>query len=116
MNASSKPHARSHVHPALPAVTVWGQYNTGQYIATVVFSYICFAMLILFFLALVLFQGAVTDELGICEARAPSLYAAVACMHGLQLQLAGVHGLGMDRCLVASSHAAAVRICPVWTC
>jgi hypothetical protein len=54
-------------------VPVWGTYNTGQYVATIAFSYICFAMLILFCFALVAFQGAVSDELGICELEARRL-------------------------------------------
>ncbi|EFJ43339.1 hypothetical protein VOLCADRAFT_106917 [Volvox carteri f. nagariensis] len=46
-------------------VTAWGKYSTDLYIGAEVFAFICFAMFILFFLILVIFQGAVSDHLGI---------------------------------------------------
>eukprot|EP00877_Chromochloris_zofingiensis_P002190 jgi/Chrzof1/11972/Cz06g16170.t1 len=45
--------------------TAWSKYNTGEYVATIVFAYMCFVMFILFFFALVIFQSAVSEELGI---------------------------------------------------
>ena len=37
------------------------------YLGTEVFAFLCFALFILFFLALVIFQNAVSDQLGISE-------------------------------------------------
>lgn len=46
----------------------WTELNSGVYVATIVFAYLCFVMFLLFFVALILFQGAVSDELGIAAA------------------------------------------------
>lgn len=53
----------------------WTQMNTGAYLGTVGFAYLCFVMFILFFFALVIFQGAVTQELGLPPVRAVNPYA-----------------------------------------
>lgn len=47
----------------------WSQINTGAYLGTIGFAYLCFVMFILFFFALILFQGAVTEELGLPPVR-----------------------------------------------
>ncbi|PNH05448.1 hypothetical protein TSOC_008265 [Tetrabaena socialis] len=49
----------------LSATTTWTKYSTELYVGTEVFAFICFAMFIIFFLTLVIFQNAVTDHLGI---------------------------------------------------
>lgn len=41
--------------------------HTGTYLGTIGFAYLCFVMFLLFFFALVVFQGAVTEELGLRE-------------------------------------------------
>lgn len=54
--------------PPLPPRTVagtWSKYNTGEYVGTIAFAYICFVMFIAFFFALIVFQSAVSEELGI---------------------------------------------------
>ena len=43
----------------------WSKYNTGEYLGATALAYICFVMFMAFFLALVLFQGAVSEQLGI---------------------------------------------------
>eukprot|EP00775_Hariotina_reticulata_P012892 gene12892-13018_t len=53
----------------------WSKYNTGTYIGTIGFAYICFVMFILFFFSLVIFQGAVTEELGLPPVRPVNPYA-----------------------------------------
>eukprot|EP00879_Flechtneria_rotunda_P019795 GHRR01020807.1.p1 GENE.GHRR01020807.1~~GHRR01020807.1.p1 ORF type:complete len:193 (+),score=56.80 GHRR01020807.1:314-892(+) len=45
----------------------WSKVNTGAYLGTIGFAYLCFVMFVLFFFALVVFQGAVTEELGLRE-------------------------------------------------
>ncbi|GIL69805.1 hypothetical protein Vretimale_10147 [Volvox reticuliferus] len=45
--------------------TSWTKYSTELYIGAEVFAFVCFVMFMLFFLTLVIFQGAVTDHLGI---------------------------------------------------
>ncbi|GLI62517.1 hypothetical protein VaNZ11_005173 [Volvox africanus] len=45
--------------------TSWTKYSTELYVGAEVFAFICFVMFMLFFLTLVIFQGAVTDHLGI---------------------------------------------------
>ncbi|GFR46625.1 hypothetical protein Agub_g8230 [Astrephomene gubernaculifera] len=45
--------------------TNWTKYSTELYVGAEVFAFICFAMFIIFFLTLVIFQAAVTDHLGI---------------------------------------------------
>lgn len=62
--------------PAAVAGT-WTQVNTGTYLGTIAFAYLSFVMFILFFLGLVLFQSAVSEELGLCEQQA----AASFCQH-----------------------------------
>lgn len=52
---------------ALAVPQAWSPYNTGEYIGTIAFAYICFIMFILFSFALVVFQSAVSEELGIGE-------------------------------------------------
>lgn len=47
----------------------WSQYNTGEYLGTIAFAYICFVMFSLFFFALIFFQGAVNEELGLPPVR-----------------------------------------------
>jgi hypothetical protein len=42
----------------------WSKVNTGQYVGATAFAYVCFVMFMAFFLALVLFQGAVSEQLG----------------------------------------------------
>ncbi|GBF93754.1 hypothetical protein Rsub_06086 [Raphidocelis subcapitata] len=64
-------------------VGTWSKYNTGQYIGTIAFAYICFVMFILFFFALVIFQSAVSEELGIVTVQAagaagPNPYAQMS--------------------------------------
>ncbi|KAG2487183.1 hypothetical protein HYH03_014161 [Edaphochlamys debaryana] len=46
-------------------VSSWTKYSTELYIGTEVFCFICAAMFMIFFLALVIMQSAVTDHLGI---------------------------------------------------
>ncbi len=46
--------------------------------ATTAFAYICFCMFILFSVALVIFQGAVSDELGIGEGRSHACWGGLA--------------------------------------
>jgi hypothetical protein len=54
--------------PPLAAVAgTWSKYNTGTYIGTIAFAYLCFVMFTLFFFALIVFQSAVSEELGIGE-------------------------------------------------
>ncbi len=48
---------------------VWTKYTTELYIGAEVFAFLCFAMFIIFFLALVIFQNAVTDHLGMSKCR-----------------------------------------------
>jgi len=48
----------------------WTQLNSGVYVATIALAYLCFVMFLLFFVALVVFQSAVADELGIAAAAA----------------------------------------------
>lgn len=43
----------------------WTELSSGVYVATIAFAYLCFVMLLLFFVALVAFQSAVTAELGL---------------------------------------------------
>lgn len=52
---------------AVAIITHWSKYTTELYVATEVFAIICFALLMIFFLVLVLFQGAVSDHLRISE-------------------------------------------------
>ena len=40
---------------------------TGAFKATYGFAYLCCVLFIIFFLVLLVFQGAVTKEIGICE-------------------------------------------------
>jgi uncharacterized membrane protein len=51
----------------LAAETNWTSVMTGAFRGTYVLSYIVAVMFMLFFLILLIFQGAVTKELGICE-------------------------------------------------
>ena len=54
--------------PALPCPAVadsWSKVNTGTYLGTIGFAYLCFVMFLLFFFALVVFQSAVNEELGL---------------------------------------------------
>ncbi|WIA30712.1 hypothetical protein OEZ86_000780 [Tetradesmus obliquus] len=53
----------------------WSSVNMGTYLGTIGFAYLCFVMFILFFFALVVFQGAVTQELGLPPVRAMNPYA-----------------------------------------
>lgn len=55
----------STVSNQLQKASTWSKYNTGEYIGTIVFSYLCFIMFLFFFLALVIFQGAISEQLGI---------------------------------------------------
>lgn len=48
----------------------WTELNSGVYVATIAFAYLCFIMLLLFFFALVVFQSAVTAELAALPAAA----------------------------------------------
>jgi hypothetical protein len=45
----------------------WTSIMTGAFKATYIFGYIVCVMFMLFFLTLLLMQGAVTKEIGICE-------------------------------------------------
>ncbi len=45
----------------------WSSVSTGVFIGTIAFAYICFVMFLLFAFALVVFQSAVSEELGIGE-------------------------------------------------
>lgn len=45
----------------------WTKINTGTYLGTIAFAYLCFVMFLLFFFALVIFQSAVNQELGLRE-------------------------------------------------
>jgi hypothetical protein len=49
--------ARARLPHAVP--DRWTKVNTGTYLGTVGFSYLCFIMFLLFFFALVIFQGEV---------------------------------------------------------
>ena len=49
----------------MPQGSFRGRPPAGRYTGTVAFSYICFIMFMIFCFALVVFQGAVSDELGI---------------------------------------------------
>jgi hypothetical protein len=53
----------------------WTSVNMGTYLGTIGFAYLCFVMFILFFFALVIFQGAVTQELGLPPVRPINPYA-----------------------------------------
>jgi hypothetical protein len=53
----------------------WTSVNMGTYLGTIGFAYLCFVMFILFFFALVIFQGAVTQELGLPPVRPVNPYA-----------------------------------------
>lgn len=55
----------------------WTQVNTGTYLGTIGFAYLSFVMFILFFLGLVMFQSAVSEELGLREQQA----ATALCQH-----------------------------------
>ncbi|GIL62966.1 hypothetical protein Vafri_17133 [Volvox africanus] len=57
---------RATIHNTLEGKnTSWSKYSTELYVGAEVFAFICFVMFMLFFLTLVIFQGAVTDHLGI---------------------------------------------------
>ncbi|KAI8477037.1 MAG: hypothetical protein J3K34DRAFT_516008 [Monoraphidium minutum] len=59
----------------------WGKYSTGAYNGTIAFSYLCFIMFMLFCFALIVFQTAVSEELGISAVRpaaAANPYAQMA--------------------------------------
>jgi hypothetical protein len=49
------------------AAAGWTSIMTGTFKATYIFGYIVCVMFMLFFLTLLLMQGAVTKEIGICE-------------------------------------------------
>jgi hypothetical protein len=45
----------------------WSKYNTGEFIGTIAFAYLCFIMFMLFFFCLIIFQSGVSEELGISK-------------------------------------------------
>jgi hypothetical protein len=45
----------------------WTAYDTGAFKGTFAFAYICTILYMVFFLALLIFQGGITKQLGICE-------------------------------------------------
>jgi len=57
----------------------WSKVNTGTYLGTIGFAYLCFVMFILFFLALVMFQSAVNEELGLRKAHVLECSTAGNC-------------------------------------
>lgn len=92
---------------ALPPAAVvavadsWSKVNTGTYLGTIGFAYLCFVMFLLFFFALVVFQGAVNEELG------------------LRKQLGGVKGELLVKPLACSDSADSSyhvhgHMCPAW--
>lgn len=64
----------------------WSQYNTGEYLGTIGFAYICFVMFILFFFALIFFQGAVNEELGLPPVKAFNPYAKMENPYAMGMQ------------------------------
>lgn len=53
--------------PSTPPAENWTQLATGAFQAAYGFSYVVAALFMLFFLILLVFQGAVTKELGIYD-------------------------------------------------
>lgn len=53
------------VKQQLEPLSSWSSNKTGAFIGTVAMAYICFVMFILFAICLLVFQGAVTKELGL---------------------------------------------------
>lgn len=47
----------------------WSKVDTGTFRGTIGFAYLCFCLLLLFFFALVIFQGEVNESLGLREWR-----------------------------------------------
>lgn len=91
---------REVVHTTLEGkVAAWSKYTTELFIGTEVFAFLCFVLFILFFLALVIFQSAVSDQLGITQAMSNPyvpLDVPAAVPLGAGLAAGGAAGLGMD--------------------
>jgi len=51
--------------------TAWTVFNTREYMGAVAFAYLCFLMFLAFSIALVVFQSAVSEELGIGSVQQP---------------------------------------------
>ncbi|KXZ54155.1 hypothetical protein GPECTOR_5g253 [Gonium pectorale] len=83
---------RDVLRSSLEGKSTWTKYSTELYIGAEVFAFICFAMFILFFLTLVIFQSAVTDHLGI-NTEMTNPYVPMADPAALGLATAGA-GLG----------------------
>lgn len=75
----------------------WTKYNTGEFAATTGFAYICFVMFMLFFVALLMFQGAVAEELSTLPTLRPGAgfnpYARMAVPAAMESQGAMPSGM-----------------------
>ncbi len=82
----------------MPVLTVptWSKYNTGAYVGTVALAYLCFVMFMLFCFALVVFQGAVTEELGMGE--------CLSLCTVLDVASTGISGCKVCTCWLGTQH------------
>jgi hypothetical protein len=65
--------------PSPPAVaTSWTKYNSGEYMGATVFAYIVAVLFLLFTIALLAFQSAISEELGIPAAPSGAAARGVA--------------------------------------
>jgi hypothetical protein len=72
----------------LVAEAGWTSIMTGAFKATYIFGYIVCVMFMLFFLTLLLMQGAVTKEIGICESTAWLSWCCTLAASAMLWQLA----------------------------
>ncbi|GLC40172.1 hypothetical protein PLESTM_001009900 [Pleodorina starrii] len=57
------------VQQKLEADTTWSKIDTGAYVGTTVFSFICAAFYMFFFICLVVFQGGIMKQTGLYDPR-----------------------------------------------
>lgn len=72
----------------------WSKYSTGEYNATIALAYLCFIMFIVFCFALIVFQTAVSEELGIAAVRPSAAFNPYAQM--AELPYPPPYGVGPD--------------------
>ena len=79
-------------HLSLAAETKWSKVDTGAYAGTTAFAFICAAFYMFFFICLVVFQGGIMKQTGLCEcvvvAALRCAYARATCLYDLTVRKA----------------------------